>query len=260
MSEQPPRRARHQRHSRVELQHEDRQKRRAERAGEQRVRQHPQEAHQVEVYTSAVPCDVDAAVMSNTRLSDDYSVLALAAPEIAALAQPGQFVMVKPSRGNDPLLRRPFSDLRNPARRRRRADRHLDSQQAHRRRHEPPLRRGAGRAHRLPRSARPAVRAGRTAAAGVDGRRRRRPGAVRHARGSAARARNTPATLFYGARRGARSVLRRPVRAARRAHRRRDRRRQPRREGIRHRAARRRARGAAAGRATSSSTSAGRRR
>src|SRR5262245_5087960 len=47
--------------------------------------------------------------MSNTRLSDYYSVLALAAPEIAGLARPGQFVMVKPSRSADPLLRRPFS-------------------------------------------------------------------------------------------------------------------------------------------------------
>jgi len=53
--------------------------------------------------------DVDAAVISNTRLSDDYSVLALAAPAIAAAASPGQFVMLKTSRGMDPLLRRPFS-------------------------------------------------------------------------------------------------------------------------------------------------------
>jgi dihydroorotate dehydrogenase electron transfer subunit len=56
-----------------------------------------------------VPCDIDAAVISNTRLSDDYSVLALDAPEIASLARPGQFVMVKASRSSDPLLRRPFS-------------------------------------------------------------------------------------------------------------------------------------------------------
>jgi dihydroorotate dehydrogenase electron transfer subunit len=56
-----------------------------------------------------MPFDVDAAVIANTRLSTDYSVLSLAAPEIAALAQPGQFVMVKTSRGLDPLLRRPFS-------------------------------------------------------------------------------------------------------------------------------------------------------
>jgi dihydroorotate dehydrogenase electron transfer subunit len=61
------------------------------------------------VYTSDVPCDVDAEVLSNTRLSEDYSVLALDAPEIAGLALPGQFVMVKPARGSDPLLRRPFS-------------------------------------------------------------------------------------------------------------------------------------------------------
>ncbi|MBA2303418.1 MAG: dihydroorotate dehydrogenase electron transfer subunit [Acidobacteria bacterium] len=56
-----------------------------------------------------MPVDVDAAVISNTRLSDDYSVLALAAPAIATHALPGQFVMLKTSRGRDPLLRRPFS-------------------------------------------------------------------------------------------------------------------------------------------------------
>ena len=61
------------------------------------------------MYTSRVPCDIDAVVTANTRLSDDYSVLALAAPEIAGLARPGQFVMIKPSPGADPLLRRPFS-------------------------------------------------------------------------------------------------------------------------------------------------------
>ena len=53
--------------------------------------------------------DVDAAVLSNTRLSSDYNVVALAAPEIAGRAKPGQFVMVKPGSGDDPLLRRPFS-------------------------------------------------------------------------------------------------------------------------------------------------------
>ena len=56
-----------------------------------------------------MPVDVDAAVIANTRLSSEYSVLALAAPEIAATALPGQFVMLKASRGMDPLLRRPFS-------------------------------------------------------------------------------------------------------------------------------------------------------
>lgn len=53
--------------------------------------------------------DVEAAVVENRRLSADYSVLVLDAPAIAAAAEPGQFVMLKPSRGTDPLLRRPFS-------------------------------------------------------------------------------------------------------------------------------------------------------
>lgn len=53
--------------------------------------------------------DVNAVVTANTRLSPDYNVLALAAPQIAEAALPGQFVMVKASPHHDPLLRRPFS-------------------------------------------------------------------------------------------------------------------------------------------------------
>jgi dihydroorotate dehydrogenase electron transfer subunit len=53
--------------------------------------------------------DVEARVIANTRLSADYNVIALAAPEIAEATQPGQFVMVKSARSADPLLRRPFS-------------------------------------------------------------------------------------------------------------------------------------------------------
>jgi dihydroorotate dehydrogenase electron transfer subunit len=53
--------------------------------------------------------DVAAKVIANTQLSGDYNVLALAAPEIARAAAPGQFVMMKTSPGWDPLLRRPFS-------------------------------------------------------------------------------------------------------------------------------------------------------
>jgi dihydroorotate dehydrogenase electron transfer subunit len=57
-----------------------------------------------------MPVDVEARVISNTRLSPDYNVIALAAPEIAAATSPGQFVMVKPGRGGStPFLRRPFS-------------------------------------------------------------------------------------------------------------------------------------------------------
>src|SRR5437762_6614623 len=53
--------------------------------------------------------DLDARVTANRRLSADHNVLSLAAPDIAARARPGQFVMIKASRGLDPLLRRPFS-------------------------------------------------------------------------------------------------------------------------------------------------------
>jgi dihydroorotate dehydrogenase electron transfer subunit len=59
-----------------------------------------------------MPVDIDAAVIANRRLSADYNVLALAAPAIAAAAQPGQFVMIKtsgPMLSGAPLLRRPFS-------------------------------------------------------------------------------------------------------------------------------------------------------
>jgi dihydroorotate dehydrogenase electron transfer subunit len=56
-----------------------------------------------------MPLDVEARVIQNTRLSPDYNVITLAAPEIAAATRPGQFVMVRSSHGSDPLLRRPFS-------------------------------------------------------------------------------------------------------------------------------------------------------
>lgn len=56
-----------------------------------------------------MPVDISARVLSNLRLSPDYNVLAMEAPEIGGASVAGQFVMVKPSRGLDPLLRRPFS-------------------------------------------------------------------------------------------------------------------------------------------------------
>ena len=56
-----------------------------------------------------MPLDVAAEVLSNTRLSSDYNVLGLAAPEIAAAAAPGQFLMLKTGDRLEPLLRRPFS-------------------------------------------------------------------------------------------------------------------------------------------------------
>jgi dihydroorotate dehydrogenase electron transfer subunit len=56
-----------------------------------------------------MPVDVEARVIRNTRLSSDYNVIALAAPDIASAVAPGQFVMIKSHHGHDPLLRRPFS-------------------------------------------------------------------------------------------------------------------------------------------------------
>jgi dihydroorotate dehydrogenase electron transfer subunit len=53
--------------------------------------------------------DIDAVVLSNNRLSEDYNVIAIAAPEIATQSRPGQFVMVKCGLNSEPLLRRPFS-------------------------------------------------------------------------------------------------------------------------------------------------------
>jgi dihydroorotate dehydrogenase electron transfer subunit len=57
----------------------------------------------------AAPVDVDAVVLGNRHLSADYNVLGLDAPGIAERTRPGQFVMIRASRGLDPLLRRPFS-------------------------------------------------------------------------------------------------------------------------------------------------------
>jgi dihydroorotate dehydrogenase electron transfer subunit len=55
------------------------------------------------------PVDVLAEVIGNVRLSDDYNVLTLAAPEVGARTEPGQFVMLKPEGCGESLLRRPFS-------------------------------------------------------------------------------------------------------------------------------------------------------
>ena len=48
-------------------------------------------------------------VLSNVHLKDNYYKLSFSLPEITPIAQPGQFVMLRISRGHQPLLRRPFS-------------------------------------------------------------------------------------------------------------------------------------------------------
>ena len=150
-----------------------------------------------------MPVDIDAAVIANTRLSEDYSVLSLAAPEIGVAARPGQFVMIKTVARIGSAAAAPVLDLRNPARRRTATP--LGISLLNKRigaGTSAALRDRAGRADRLPRSARPAVRAGRSAGGGLDGR-----GGVGLAPfvtlAEALQARGTRTTLFYGARRAA---------------------------------------------------------
>lgn len=50
-----------------------------------------------------------AVVLRRERLSADNVRLTFACPDIAAVACPGQFVMIRVGAGDDPLLRRPFS-------------------------------------------------------------------------------------------------------------------------------------------------------
>lgn len=50
-----------------------------------------------------------ASIISNTQIIHGTHLLWAKAPEIAALAQPGQFIMVRCGDGYDPLLRRPLS-------------------------------------------------------------------------------------------------------------------------------------------------------
>jgi dihydroorotate dehydrogenase electron transfer subunit len=53
--------------------------------------------------------DTSARVIKNERLSKDIFLLCLHTSQIANIALPGQFFMLKVSEGHDPLLRRPLS-------------------------------------------------------------------------------------------------------------------------------------------------------
>ncbi|MGV1100611.1 dihydroorotate dehydrogenase electron transfer subunit [Thiovibrio sp. JS02] len=50
-----------------------------------------------------------AEIVRQEHITGDIVRMTLRAPDIAASAKPGQFIMVKVSDGHDPLLRRPFS-------------------------------------------------------------------------------------------------------------------------------------------------------
>jgi dihydroorotate dehydrogenase electron transfer subunit len=53
-----------------------------------------------------------AEILANERVAPEHYVLAVAAPEIAVVAQPGQFAMLRVPTGYDPLLPRAFSFYR----------------------------------------------------------------------------------------------------------------------------------------------------
>ncbi len=141
--------------------------------------------------------DEQAEVLENRTLSADYNVVTLGAASIAAAASPGQFVMVKTRPGLDPLLRRPFSIFEIVRDVRRDATGDHPAQQARRRRHRPALRRPRRVTDSaLPRSPRAAVRHSWTLRRGMDGGRRRRPRAVRHADRGPERTRRPAATVL----------------------------------------------------------------
>jgi dihydroorotate dehydrogenase electron transfer subunit len=52
---------------------------------------------------------VDAPVTGNARVNERYRLLTLSAPERARRCRPGQFVMLHPFEGDDPLLPRPMA-------------------------------------------------------------------------------------------------------------------------------------------------------
>ena len=53
--------------------------------------------------------DATAEVLFNSRLSANYGVIGFRAPALGANLRPGQFVMIRTSPGDAPLLRRPYS-------------------------------------------------------------------------------------------------------------------------------------------------------
>jgi dihydroorotate dehydrogenase electron transfer subunit len=60
-----------------------------------------------------MPLQTDGIVVSNKKIKSIYYLLGIDCPPIAERIKPGQFVMVKVSDDNSPLLRRPFSVYRS---------------------------------------------------------------------------------------------------------------------------------------------------
>ena len=51
---------------------------------------------------------LDGTIVRQEKLSEDIRLMEIRCPEVAAAAQPGQFVTVRVNQLNEPLLRRPF--------------------------------------------------------------------------------------------------------------------------------------------------------
>lgn len=60
-----------------------------------------------------MPLQTHGVVLKNERVQSRYFLLEIDCPPIARIIKPGQFVMLKVSHSQDPLLRRPFSFFRN---------------------------------------------------------------------------------------------------------------------------------------------------
>jgi dihydroorotate dehydrogenase electron transfer subunit len=56
-----------------------------------------------------MPLQTDGIVLKNKRIKSLYFILGIYCPSIANQIKPGQFIMLKTSNNNSPLLRRPFS-------------------------------------------------------------------------------------------------------------------------------------------------------
>jgi len=60
-------------------------------------------------YKKNTPVYIKGAIIENKRLKNDYYKIVINSPQIAAIAKPGQFVMLSKWKIKELLLKRPFS-------------------------------------------------------------------------------------------------------------------------------------------------------
>lgn len=69
------------------------------------------------IHSQCAPSLTDAVILANRQLTGSIYQIDLAVPQIARSIRPGQFLMIRPSTGHDPLLGRPlavYDVLRDP--------------------------------------------------------------------------------------------------------------------------------------------------